>query len=135
MTYILEKHFNISDDGKLVPSQYTEAMIRPCKRDYDFILKFNLGQTPKNDVLEYGGQVALFNDKFSNGPKKFNAIEEWLIWLELNKGIRPDFEDWHVIDLYRSYEDYVIKSIDLHTNTVLYDAVDETIKKLISKRS
>lgn len=132
MTYILEKNFIISDDGRLVPFQYAEAMIRPCKRDYEYVLKFNLGQTPKNDVLKYGGQVALFNDKFSNGPEKFNAIEEWLIWLELNKGIRPDFEEWHVnvIDLYSSYKDYVIKSIDLHTNTVLYDAVDETLKKL-----
>lgn len=137
MTYFLEKYYTLDFDNKLLPAPYGHCLIRPCNWDYKDVLDFLNGKMSKKVSLQLDGQIALYNVKNANYYKHlddsqdFNSIEEWLIWLELTKGISPDFEEVHVCTTY--LDDYIVKTIDLHTNEVLYDSVEPTLAKLKTK--
>lgn len=128
MTYFLEKTYELDDDGHLVASRYCSTLIRPCEWEYSKILDWHAGRlSRKDDVLTLGGQVASFNDNLSQDSRRFDSIEEWLIWLELNKGIVPDFEETR-IQTRDHLKEYTAKSIDLHADKVLFDAMADTIE-------
>ena len=128
MTYFLEKTYELDDDGHLVASRYCSTLIRPCEWEYSKVLDWHAGRLPrKDDVLTLGGQVASFNDNLSQDSRRFDSIEEWMIWLELNKGIVPDFEETR-IQTRDHLKEYTAKSIDLHTDKVLFDAMADTIE-------
>lgn len=128
-------HDHISDIPYLIG-------IRPVEWNYSRALDF-FHYKIKNDVMRYKGQVASYDPDTNIGRylttnHKFSSIEEWLIWLALDNDIRPDFEDTVFYDK-NSYTMYIGKTVDLHTNEILWDNttnVIETIKnKLRSKSS
>ena len=134
MTYFLEKHFEVDSEGNLIQpyTGYGMCLIRPCKWSYEKILKWMHGKLSDSSLcLE--GSIAIFNSKspstFMDERKTFNNIEEWLIWLELEKNIQPDFEEIRLNDVY--YSEYVVKTIDLHTNEVMYDTTKDTIDYIL----
>lgn len=88
---------------------------------------------PKEVSLCLDELVALYDYPQPDDRQDFKTIEEWLIWLDLTKGISPDFETMHVCTTDR-VNDYLVKTLDLHTNEVLYDSVATilvTMKKKI----
>ena len=87
---------------------------------------------PKEVSLCLDGLVALYDGTHPNDKHDFKTIEEWLIWLDLTKGISPDFETLHVCTT-DHVNDYLVKTIDLHTNEVLCDSVATTIVELKNK--
>lgn len=122
MTYFLQKTFTLNSDGILTPSIYGYCLIRPCKLEYSKILDYTL--STKSICLE--GSIAMLQDfKLQD----FNSVEEWIIWLSLNKNIMPDFEETCIYK-YNNYHEYVVKLVDLHTQKVLYDRIDETVAYL-----
>ena len=134
MTYFLEKYYNLDFDNKLQPAEYGHCLIRPCNWDYKDVLDFLTGKMPKEVSLRLDGQIASYNVKNSNyytqpDSQDFKTIEEWLIWLDLAKGISPDFEETHVCAI-PHLDDYIVKTIDLHTKEVLYDKMDDVIARL-----
>lgn len=136
MTYFLEKYYVVDYDGKLQPERYGYCLIRPCQWDYDMVLDFMNRKLPKKVSLRLEGQIAMFSPtseyNLSNNKQDFKSTEEWLIWLELNKGITPDFEETHIHSIFQ-IEDYIAKTVDLHTNEVLYDSIEETVAKIRAK--
>lgn len=125
MTYFLEKYFELDSHSNLFPTRFYHAIIRPCEWDYTKARAFILGQL-KDKVMELGGQVAGYEDKKM-------SMEEWLIKLELEKGISPSFEDTYV-RAFGDFNDYHAKTVDLHTKEVLFDNLDEMIVKLTTNR-
>ena len=142
MTYFLEKYFELDENGKMIPAKYMSTIIRPCNWDYDKILKFFAGKLPKNTYLVLNGQIAQFDNDYdvvndynctNESHQQHNNIEEWLINLELNEGITPDFEQWHIITT-GCYNDYIIKTIDLHRHETIDDRADEIIENLMKEK-
>ena len=133
MTHFLEKYYVVDYDGKLQPAKYGFCLIRPCRQDYGKVLDFMHGKLPKTYYIRLEGQVAMYSIdnayKTNERTPDFKSIEEWLIWLELNKGISPDFEEVHIQSMLH-LDDYIAKTIDLHTKEVLYDSMEETFKKV-----
>lgn len=135
MTYFLEKHYDLVDD-KLEKAKYGHIMVRPCKDDYKTVLAIMKNTHPTRNEIRLEGQCAMFNDVNGFGgtlEKMFGSLEEWIIWLNLEKGILLDFEEIHIYDA--MYNDYVAKTIDLHTKEVLYDDTEKIIAKLNHKKS
>ena len=131
-TYFLEKTYEVDEDGKMKPLSYGFTIVRPCMMDYQTVLDWNAGKLPKSTMLTLEGQVAAFRDysqDMAPHGQTPRTIEEWLIELELEKGIRPDFEQTLVSSSDRRKE-YVVKLVDLHTNNIVFDAVGEGLKKL-----
>lgn len=130
MTYFLEKYYNVDTDGQLHPSRWYHCLVRPCKMDYDDILNAYNRKSTMTICLD--GQIACYSEKTGKcGPqnKPCMSVEEWLIWLNIEKDIVPDFEETHIL-ANNSFNDYMVKTIDLHTNEVLYDSLKSTIKML-----
>ena len=122
MTYFLEKNFYVDYDGKLHPQLYGSALIRPCKLDYNDVLKAIA--SPSIVCLE--GQVASWS------KSEFNTIEEWLIHLDLCKAISPAFEETFIAAI-DTFDYYVAKIVDLTTSKVLFDNTDRVVKLLASR--
>ena len=131
MTYFLQKYYNFDFDYKLQPAEYGHCLIRQCNWEYKDVLDFFNKKMPKEVSLCLGKLVALYDGAQSDDRQDFKTAEEWLIWLDLTKGISPDFETINVCTM--SHLDYNVKTIDLHTNEVLYDSIETTIKKLKKK--
>ena len=131
MTYILEKYYELDSKGELHKAKWMYAIVRPCKHDYDFLLKAFTGKLDKETVIKYEGQVASYDDPFGS-TSKAKTVEEWLIDLDLSKGIRPDFEEMY-IQYEMTIDYYSVKTIDLHTNKVIYDNVDKLVELLMHK--
>ena len=135
MTYFLEKYYEVGHDGKLHPIMYSTALVRPCSWDYKKVLDFLNGKLRKTTSLLLEGAVAHYstssisNEYWRQDAKMFSSIEEWLIWLDLEKGITPDFEEVHIQSANRIH-DYIAKTTDLRTKEVLYDNVDGIIMKI-----
>ena len=129
MTYFLEKNYILGSDGQLHKDKYCYALIRPCKWDYSTVLKWMHGEMESKQMLMLEGQVAMYNLHSMPNEKPFSSIEEFLINVELYQGISPDFEEMRIRH-FDSFNNYVVKTIDLHTKKVMYDNVDATIKKL-----
>lgn len=130
MTYFLEKYCEVGLDGKLHPTKYASALIRPCQWNYKKVLDFLNGKLSKTTSMTLDGAVAHYSDSneyWWQDGKKFSSIEEWLIWLALEKGITPDIEEMHIQE---SVHDYIVKTIDLRTKEVLYDNVDNILAKI-----
>ena len=87
---------------------------------------------PKEVSLCLDELVALYDYSQSDDRQDFKTIEEWLIWLDLTKGISPDFETMHVCTI-PHLDDCLVKTLDLHTNEVLYDSVETIIAKMKKK--
>ena len=132
MTYFLEKYYNLDCDNKLKPVEYGHCLIRQCNWEYKDVLDFFNRKMPKEVSLCLGELVALYDYSQSDDRQDFKTIEEWLIWLDLTKGISPDFETMHVCTT-DHVNDYLAKAIDLHTNEVLCDSVETTIVELKNK--
>lgn len=135
MTYFFERYFVLDYDGKMIPANYTEAIIRPCQWEYDTVLKFLNGKLKRKVMMELGAGIAFFIKDISykiepTYQPHFNSIEEMLIWLNLNKGVQPDFEEYHINN---DFTDYIVKTIDLRTNTIIYDGIDKTIEMIKHK--
>ena len=126
MTYFLEKYYTLDFNHKLQPVEYGYCLIRPCDWAYKDVLDFFNRKCQKKSLC-LGELVALYDGTQPNDRQDFKTIEEWLIWLDLTKGISPDFETIHV-------NDYFMKTIDMHTNEVLYDSVKTTIAELKNKK-
>ena len=130
MTYFLEKPYDLVD-GKLEKAKYCPIMVRPCKDDYKTVLAIMKNTHPTQKEIFLEGQCAMFNDVNGFGgslKKKFSNLEEWIIWLNLERGIFIDFEETHIYDA--MYNDYVAKTIDLHTKEILWDVTEKIIAKL-----
>lgn len=132
MTYFLQKYYNFDFDCKLQPAEYGHCLIRQCNWEYKDVLDFFNRKMPKEVSLCLDELIALYDGTHPNDRHDFNTIEEWLIWLDLTKGISPDFETMHVCTTDR-VNDYLVKTLDLHTNEVLYDSVATTIVELKNK--
>lgn len=137
MIYFLEKYYTLDFDNTLKPALYGHCLVRPCNWEYQKVLDFFHGKMLKNAFLHLEGQIAMYNAKSAkcyyepNDSNGFKSVEEWLIWLELNKGISPDFEEMHISTMY--LDDYIVKTTNLHTNEVLYDSMETTLAKLKKK--
>jgi hypothetical protein len=128
MTYILEKTYELDNRDKLVPVKYASMLIRPCEWEYDKVLRWIKGKV--KEPLTLGGQVAALNDKYCrDDDQKEQSLEEWLIDTELKKGIVPDFEEIRILS-YGHARDYIAKTIDLRTKTVVYDNMDMVIERV-----
>ena len=129
MTYFLEKHYEYGNNGTLVPTKFYQCLVRPCDLSYEEVLERLTNPSKYNDyMIECKGQIACLN--CTNGfagmlSRKFSTPEEWLIWLNFDHGIIPDFEDIH-INAFDNTE-YVVKTTDLHTNKVIYDVIEKTM--------
>ena len=132
MTYFLQKYYNVDFDHRLQPAEYGHCLIRQCNWEYKDVLDFFHRKMPKEVSLCLGELVALYDYPQPDDRQDFKTIEEWLIWLDLTKGISPDFETMHVCTTDR-VNDYLAKAIDLHTNEVLCDSVEATIAELKNK--
>ena len=121
MTYFLEKYFELDSHSNLLPIRFYHAIIRPCEWDYTKARAFILGKL-KDKSMELGGQVAGYEDKKM-------SIEEWLIKLELEKGISPSFEDTYV-RAFGDFNDYLAKTVDLQTKEVLFDRIADLAQEL-----
>ena len=132
MTYFLQKYYNFDFDYKLQPAEYGHCLIRQCNWEYKDVLDFFHRKMPKEVSLCLCELVALYDYPQPDDRQDFKTIEEWLIWLDLTKGISPDFETMHVCTTDR-VNDYLVKTLDLHTNEVLYDSVATTIVELKNK--
>ena len=123
MTYFLEKFFTYNNSMKLIPASHGyKAIVRPCKWDYSAVMKFFAGKMPRNKTLMLGGCVATLDINKDSS----NSLERWLISLALEKNIQPDFEEWHLMS-YAGFDDYIVKTIDLHTNAVIDDRIDKIV--------
>ena len=130
MTYFLEKYYEVGLDGKLHPIKYASVLVRPCQWNYKKVLDFLNGKLSKKTSMILDGAVAYYSDSnehWRQDGKKFSSIEEWLIWLDLEKGITPDIEEMHIQEF---GHDYIAKTTDLRTKEVLYDNVDNTLAKI-----
>ena len=129
MTYFLEKTFELSYDFKIIPYTYNYQTIRPCQWSYRKCLAYWTGKLKNNkDPFTLLGACAIYDDREQFYCKSF---EEWLIKLELEKGIVPDFEEHMLINKnFNRYESYIIKIIDLHTNEILEDNTQQIIDHL-----
>ena len=132
MTYFLQKYYILDFDDKLQPAEYCHGLIRQCNWEYKNVLDFFNKKMPKEVSLCLDKLIALYDGVQSDDRQDFKTIEEWLIWLDLTKGISPDFETMHVCTTDR-VNDYLAKAIDLHTNEVLCDSVEATIAELKNK--
>lgn len=132
MTYFLQKYYILDFDDKLQPVEYGHCLIRSCNWDYKDVLDFFNRKMPKDASLYLDGLAALYDYAQPDDRQDFKTIEEWLIWLDLTKGISPDFETMHVCTTDR-VNDYLAKAIDLHTNEVLCDSVEAIIAELKNK--
>ena len=133
MTYFLQKYYNFDFDHKLQPVEYGHCLIRQCNWEYKDVLDFFNRKMPKEVSLCLDELVALYDYPQPDDGQDFKTIEEWLIWLDLTKGISPNFETMHVCTIDHQ-DDYLVKIIDLNTNEVLYDSVATilvTMKKKI----
>ena len=139
MTYFLQKYYTLDFDHKLQPAEYGHCLIRQCNWEYKDVLDFFNKKMPKEVSLCLDELIATYgvtNTNYYAQPynrQDFKTVEEWLIWLDLTKGISPDFETMHVCTTDR-VNDYLVKTLDLHTNEVLYDSVATilvTMKKKI----
>ena len=132
MTYFLQKYYTLDFDHKLQPAEYGHCLIRQCNQEYKDVLDFFNKKMPKEASLCLDKLIALYDYPQLDDRQDFKTIEEWLIWLDLTKGISPDFETMHVCTTDR-VNDYLVKTLDLHTNEVLYDSVETTIVELKNK--
>ena len=133
MAYFLQKYYTLDFDHKLQPVEYGHCLIRQCNWEYKDVLDFFNRKMPKEVSLCLDELVSLYDYPQPDDRQDFKTIEEWLIWLDLTKGISPDFETMHVCTTDR-VNDYLVKTLDLHTNEVLYDSVATilvTMKKKI----
>lgn len=119
MTYILQKYYTLDFDHKLQPAEYGHCLIRQCNWEYKDVLDFFHKKMPKEASLCLGELVALYDGAQSDDRQDFKTVEEWLIWLDLTKGISLDFETINVCTI-PHLDDCIVKTIDLHTNEVLY---------------
>ena len=87
---------------------------------------------PKEVSLCLDKLIALYDGVQSDDRQDFKTIEEWLIWLDLTKGISPDFETINVCTI-PHLDDCLVKTLDLHANEVLYDSVETTIAEMKKK--
>lgn len=127
MAFFLEKYFIIDEDGNLQPAPYSSILVRPCNETYDSLLEWIQSKSEKTITLD--GQIASFADgsgSYQYDYRKFSSIEEWLIWLEIEKGITIDFED--ILVESKNFKSYVAKTIDYHTKKTLDDRLDEVVK-------
>ena len=131
MTYFLEKYYTLDFDHKLQPVEYGHCLIRPCDWAYKDVLDFFNRKCQKKSLC-LGELVALYDGTQPNDRQDFKTIEEWLIWLDLTKGISPDFETINVCTT-PHLDDCLVKTLDLHTNEVLYDSVATTLATMKKK--
>lgn len=62
-------------------------------------------------------------------PPEFKSFEEFIIYANVNRCIFPLIENWYVRNSI-NYDTYVVKTIDLKTNDVLFDGIKPIFKKL-----
>ena len=136
MTYFLEKYYNLDCDNALQPTECCYCLIRQCNWNYKDVLDFFHRKMPKEVSLCLDELIATYgvtNTNYYAQPynrQDFKTIEEWLIWLDLAKGISPDFETVNVCTVPHLDDCLVkthVKTLDLHTNEVLYDSVMTTV--------
>lgn len=132
MTHFLCKYYHVEDHNKLVPARYAHALVRPCNWSYSKVLGFLNGKV--KGPMELGGQVAMYTtDKsfaYATDQPMFKTLDEWMVWLNYSKGIIPEFEE---IYYSKDFKDYIAKTIDLKTGTVLWDKTKELKQKLCGK--
>lgn len=126
MAFFLEKSCIIDEDGNMQLAPYSSIIVRPCDEAYDSLLQWMQSKSEKTITLDC--QIA----SFANGvgrcgcdSREFSSIEEWLIWLELEKGITIDFED--ILIESKNFKIYVAKTIDYHTKKILDDRLYEVV--------
>ena len=136
MTYFLEKNYELNLDGKVTPTKYGHVVVRSCKDEYETILNAikNVKTGKEECIIELDGACATYSDGVI---KKFGSLEEWLIWLELDRGIVISFEETCILDR-TTYKTYVVKTVDFRTKEFIYDKIEPTLdmlKKLYSHES
>ena len=132
MAYFLQKYYTLDFDHKLQPVEYGHCLIHQCNWEYKDVLDFFHRKMPKEASLCLDELIALYGGVQSDDRQDFKTVEEWLIWLDLTKGISPDFETINVCTI-PHLDDCLVKTLDLHTNEVLYDSVATTIFELKNK--
>ena len=126
MAFFLEKYFIIDEDGNLQPAPYSSIIIRPCDETYDCLLDWIHNKSEKTIVFD--GKIASFVDGTGEcqcDSRKFSSMEEWLIWLEIEKGITIDFEN--ILVQSTNFKCYIAKTIDYRTKKTLDDRLDEVV--------
>ena len=126
MTYFLEKNFIVNEDGSLVPAKYCAVLVRPCEWDYETCVDFMSGKKCKKyELMTLNGQIA----EFAKSSSSCKSLEEWLICLELEKGIKIDFEVTYICtnDFLHQYH---AKTIDMHTHEVIEDCTEQAVEHM-----
>ena len=118
--YILEKAWKLkSPDFTFNKDEFDYALIRPCNVDYKTHRNFALGKKVKIHSMIYEGCVAFWYAKDFMSDSRHIPFEQFLVDANTNKIAIPLFENW-VFE--HDWHSYTVKTIDLKTNEVLYDA-------------
>lgn len=126
MSFFLEKYFIIDENGNMQPAPYSSIIVRPCIETYDRLLQWMQSKSEKTIILD--SQIASFADgigSYQHDYREFSSIEEWLIWLEIEKEITIDFEE--ILVESNNFKIYAAKTIDYHTKKILDDRLDEAV--------
>lgn len=130
--YVLEKLWKYKPGLKLSQDNIYEVLIRPCNVSYRTYKAFFSGHNVKCRTVTHGGCVLSWYPSedgisFYKQPI-FKTFEEFMIYANVNKCIFPAIENWIVRG--ENYLTYYVKTIDLKTNEVLYDKINDILKKL-----
>jgi hypothetical protein len=129
--YVLEKIWKFKPDLKISQDNMYEVLIRPCNVSYRTYRAFILGYNVKCQSISHEGCVLSWrplNDISYCKQPNFKTFEEFMIYANVNKCVFPAIENWLIRS--ENYSTYYVKTIDLKTNEVLYDKIDDVLKKL-----
>lgn len=130
--YVLEKLWKYKPGIKLSQDNMYEALIRPCNVSHRTYRAFSLGHAIKNKTITHEGCVLSWWPYSSSityhRQPDFKSFEEFMVYANVDKCIIPTIENWLVLD--DNHRSYYVKTIDLKANEVLYDKIDDLLKKL-----
>lgn len=122
MTYVLEKGYYQNKNGELVHDPNTWAIIVYSRKSYNSALKF-FNECIVNSVDQH---FDLFDENWVISDmylksEKFQSYPEWMINININKGIVPSFEIHTLLNINNVPTRNVFKIIDLTKQTTIYE--------------
>lgn len=127
--YILEKIWKIDKkDFKFDKDKFDCVLVRPCNVSYRTYRNFSLGKKVKVKTIIHEGCVASWSaDKsFAYCTGAPDNFDQFIIETNVNRQVFPLIENW-VFE--QNWKSYTVKTIDLKTNEVLFDATNKWLSE------
>ena len=127
--YVVDKIWQYKPGLKLDVNDVNEIAIRPCDASYKTYRRFSLGLPTRCKTIAHGSAVMLWMPKInfcSHALPHFKTYEEFVVYANVNKCIVPLFENWSISG---GYHQLYCKTIDLKTHEVLYDNINNVMKR------